>query len=380
VFVWRGDLRVAHAGSDGPPARVRDPVVVRRSAQEPKAAPRVLRHGRVFDALGYLVVGAEVVPMERPATRTDSDGVFGLELAPSTCIDVRIRADGMQPAWVRASEGSPDVLAVTLLPKAPWDRVPTPLAALPNLRGEGVVRYADGKPVAHAFVTASGGTAWARTDDIGRFALPMTTSTTTLLAHVPDAGDGRGGLFGRGLPFTSERATGVVPVPEVVATAAVGLRGIVRDARGEPVVGLPVEVAGEPLSRVVETGAGGAFRIGGLAPGRYDVRPFAFRGAVGVPQAVTLADRTVDLDLQLVRTEEVRLRVVDERGAPVPGVFVAASVGGARRGVAQADAAGRAAVPVAPTTEFEVRLPVSYAPVELRRFEPEPATLVVAMP
>jgi hypothetical protein len=380
VFVWRGELRVTPANG-APPSTSREPVVVRRAAKEPKAAPIVQRHGRVFDALGYLVVGAEVVPMERPSTRSDSDGAFTLEMTASSYVDVLVRADGQQPVWVRASEGSPDVLAVPLLPKAPWDRAPTPPPPLPTLRGEGVARNADGKPLANAFVTTLGnGAAWTRSDDIGRFTLPLAAVTTELLVHDPVIGPGRIGLFGRSAPFTSERQSGAVPLPDVVANPALGLHGIVRDARGEPVAGLPVEVRGEPLSRVIETGAGGAFRIGGLAPGRYDVRPFAFRGSLGVPHEVTLVDRAVDIDLQLVAAQEVRVRVVDEQGAPVPGVFVASSVGGTRRGVARADAAGRAAVPVADSTEFEVRRPENFAPVEVRRYEPEPATLVVARP
>jgi hypothetical protein len=143
---------------------------------------------------------------------------------------------------------------------------------------------------------------------------------------------------------------------------------------------VPIEVVGESLRRVTETAAGGAFRVGGLAPGAYDVRPFAFRGAVGQASRVTLAQASVDVDLQLRTAEEVRLRVVDERGAPVSGVFVAASVSGTRRGIAQADVDGFAAVPVGEATEFDVRTAEHYSPVAVRRFDAEPATLVVALP
>jgi hypothetical protein len=97
-----------------------------------------------------------------------------------------------------------------------------------------------------------------------------------------------------------------------------------------------------------------------------------------VQQEVALRDAATDVDLQLVAAEEVRVRVIDERGGPVPGVYVASNVGGARRGIGFGDAEGYAAVPVARATDFDVRTQ-DFAPLAVRRFE-EPATLVVALP
>lgn len=383
AFVWRGDLRVATVPAEPArrgPAGVREPSIVRSPAAPSNVSATVSRRGRVFDALGFLVVGAEVVPMERAGTRTDGDGVFQIELAAAATTDLLVRADGQQPAWLRASEGSPDVLALQLAPAAPWDALPSPPVPPSALRGEGTVRTADGRPLAGAFVTAAGTGVWARADDIGRFVIPLPTPTATLLAHEPLGGVGGTGFAGASGALVQQRTRGMVPLPDLIASPALAIRGIVRDAKGQPIVGVPVEIAGTGLRRVVETGSGGAFRVGGLAAGPCRVLPFAWRGALGVAREMTLQDTAVDVDLQLVAAEEVRLRVVDERGGPVAGVYVASNVGGARRGIAQADADGYAAVPVAEQTEFDVRASNHFTPVVVRRFDPDPATLVVAMP
>jgi hypothetical protein len=154
----------------------------------------------------------------------------------------------------------------------------------------------------------------------------------------------------------------------------------VRDSRGSPVTGVPVEVRCDGQSRVVDAGAGGIFRLGGLLPGRYQVRALAFRGAIGDVHEITLGAGIADCDLQLLAADERRLRVLDERGSPVGGVYVAASVGGHRCGIAQADANGWAAVPVAVETQFDVRTPQDFTPVLVRRFESAPAKLIVALP
>ena len=105
VFVWRGDLRIASAPTlaAGPVPFVRPaPTVVRAPAAPAAAATTIatVQKGRVFDALGFLVVGAEVVPMDRPATRTDGDGGFQVELRGAST-DLLVRADGLQSAWLR---------------------------------------------------------------------------------------------------------------------------------------------------------------------------------------------------------------------------------------------------------------------------------------
>ena len=64
----------------------------------------------------------------------------------------------------------------------------------------------------------------------------------------------------------------------------------------------------------------------------------------------------------------------------VAGAYVAAAHDGVRCGVVQADADGYAAVPWAAGATFDVRVGAAYAPAQVRRFQPEPAQLVVGMP
>ncbi len=379
VFVARGDLRIASAAERVAAERAPGPIVVKaRSAPRPAAIVR--QRGRVFDTRGFLVVGAEIVPMQGPPLRSDGDGAFTIELAPGSTIDLLVRADGMRPTWCRASDGSPEPLCVSLEPAAPWDppaKAPEPPS---TLRGEGVVRDALARPLAGAFVTADASGVWSRTDDIGRFALLLPTPATSLFVHHPDGGDNGMGSYGVVANLVAQRSSGAMPVPDVVVGPATGVRGIVRDSRGHPVAGVPVEITGEGLQRLVETGPGGAFRAGGLPPGSYRVHPGAWRGAIAAPASVDLGAEPVDLDLRLVAADEVRLRVVDERASPVAGVIVATIIGDARRGIARTDANGYAAVPLADATGFDVRTPDHHAPVVVRRFDADPATLVVAMP
>ncbi|MEO6598122.1 MAG: carboxypeptidase-like regulatory domain-containing protein [Planctomycetota bacterium] len=384
VFVLRGDLRIEAQPelaqqAAAPPAST--PVVVR--PERPARAPAVtttVRRGRVFDALGYLVVGAEVIAAERATERTDADGEFRLELPHSRFTDVCIRAKGSQPVWLQAHAVSPDPLVVQLTPGAPWDVEPSPFEPVPfPLTGEGIVRTPDGSPLMGAYVKAVGTDLWSRTDEIGRYVLPLTTSTPTLLVHCPDNGSDQRGFAMRSEPLALARASGVVPLPELVANPAGNIRGTVRDGRGTPMSGVPVRVRGEGVARLFETGVGGIFRISGLMPGRYEVQPLAFRGSIGRSREVLLDSPVADCDFHMESAEERQLRVLDEGGSPVGLVYVSTSIEGVRRGVAQADAFGWAAVPIAADMEFEVRTP-SHAPVVVRRFDAEPATLVVALP
>jgi hypothetical protein len=388
IFVLSGDLRIEGKAmsrlAGASPASVTQPLIVRpeRPSRAP-AAGAVTRTGRVFDAMGYLVVGAEVIAMDRAPERTNAEGEFRLSLPEDHSTNVLVRASGQRPVWLRANAASPDALVVQFAPAAPWDREPDaePLPQPPAapLRGEGLVRTAAGAPVAGAYVTAVGTEYWSRTDEIGRYVLPLSSATATLQVHLPDGGPEQRGLAAR-LEVALGRDQGVVPLPELVAEPAAAIRGIVRDSRGSPVTGVPVEGRCDGQSRVVDAGAGGIFRLGGLLPGRYQVRALAFRGAIGDVHEITLGAGIADCDLQLLAADERRLRVLDERGSPVGGVYVAASVGGHRCGIAQADANGWAAVPVAVETQFDVRTPQDFTPVLVRRFESAPAKLIVALP
>jgi hypothetical protein len=380
-FALRGDLRLSPPAGTAAATAPRPPVVLQNPAA-PRRAPMLPVSGRVFDALGFLVVGAEVVPVTGDRQRTDADGSFQLKAPEAGVVDLLVRAAGARPSWCRTTAISPDALIVQLLPVAPWDQAPTPLSPLPPLRGEGVVRDAAGRPLAGAHVTVRDTGLWARTDDLGRYSLPLAAASGTLSVHHADpTGAGLGHALA-GQPFVSSREQGLVPLPDLVAGPAAQLRGIVRDARGAPLEGVPVLVRGDGLRRVVETGAGGAFRVGGLWAGACTVEPMPFRGALAEPVAVEIGAAAVDLELQLRPHAEARLLVVDQAGNALGDVYVAASVAGVRRAVVRTDRDGLVSLPIAAATEFEVRTADTFAALVVQRCErdADPLRLVVARP
>jgi hypothetical protein len=99
------------------------------------------------------------------------------------------------------------------------------------------------------------------------------------------------------------------------------ITGTVADFEGVPLTGVRVEIAaagGEDLGLLpVLTDGEGAFRLGGLAEGRYDLR-----FALGQVRARTLAvpAGTADLRVQLVRPQGILLVVKTEAGKEEPGV------------------------------------------------------------
>jgi hypothetical protein len=122
------------------------------------------------------------------------------------------------------------------------------------------------------------------------------------------------------------------------------------------------------------------FRIAGLLPGRYEVRPLGFRGAIGRGKQVVVDAAFVDCEVQMQATDERQLQIFDEAGAPVPRAYVAMAFDGERCGFAQADAEGRMALRVGDEAAFEVRGADGIAELSVRRYEAERGHLVVAAP
>lgn len=386
LFALRGDLGIVlrakgQATAGNVVVRDPEPVVVRRRDAAVRL-PRAIRSGRVVDSMGYLLVGAEVVPEVGDPVRTDSEGRFTVELVAARTNDLLVRAEGRQKKWLRTTAIGPDPLAITLPPSAPWDGAPSPPPSAPHLRGEGLVHGPDGRPLANAFVNAVGSDCWGRTDDIGRYELPLPSASVTFAVFQAGGANNVGGFAARSRPFVAPRPRGIVPLPDLMAEAGHAIRGTLRDAHGAPVAGVPVEVRGGGVRRLVETGSGGAFAVEGLVSGPYVVEPFAHRGAVGKPVAVQIARESLACDLQLQTVAEAVLRVVDEAGAAAAEVWVASSLFGRRRGVAQADTAGMVRVPFSSASEFDVRAGDNYARCVVRSFDAaaDPATLVIAQP
>lgn len=416
VFVWRGDLRLdlsrgepepepalaaaaepaapsspaAIVGSAPRPVEPRSVVSVRRDPAAKAAPPHARRAGRVFDSMGFLLVGAEVSAVDGPTTRSDADGAFALDLPLERCSDLMVRAEGRRPQWARVSAMGPDPLVMLLEPAAPWDAAPVAPSPVAALCGEGTVLAPDGQPLAAAFVGAADSDCWAVSDVTGRFCLPMPTTAVRLCAQATEV-RGEDGLTGGGYAaltgvVEAPRANGRVPLASVTTAPAGSLRGTVRDPKGNPVGELPVRVVGNGLRRTVQTGPGGMFRLAGLLPGIYRIAPFASRGAVGKATEVRLDHEVVDCDLQLVAAPERQVRVADASGAPLAGAWVAVSLAGTRHGVAQTDSEGLVSLPVVARAHvrdasFEVRVGAEFTGCQVKRFDADadPMALVVAM-
>ena len=389
-FVGRGDLRVhwhgvPAAAAVGDPTQSTSqqpsaPVVVRRAgASQPKVAAASTR-ARVFDALGFLLAGASLENGDE-VLRTDAEGSCRIEFGRRSVRDMLVRAGGAELRWWRLHAVSPDIAAVQLAAAAPWDAPPTPLSPAAPRHGEGTLRSVDGKALGGAFVASAGLGEWARTDEFGRYRVALPAGPAELIVHAPGLGAELAGQALLAEPFRSERTEGLLPLPDLTAVAGHALRGTVRDSRGEPIEGVPLVVRGQHLVRVLETGVGGAFQLGGLLPGSYQIEPFACRGDVGVATTVSLAGPVQLVDLALQAASEVRVAVVDEAGAPCRELLVASVVGSLRRGVAATDVDGFVTVPVvAGHTTFEVRHGPEFAPVRVREWQPGEARLVVARP
>lgn len=382
LFAWRGDLSVGDADARNARATAKtDGAVVVRRVEVP-ALPRSKRRGLVYDSMGFLLVGADIVPADGTAEKTGADGSFSVDLLKYQTSDVLVRSEGRRSEWLRTSAISPDPLAVRLIPNAPWDVAPDTPDPAPKLRGEGFVKGLDGRPLANAFVNVLGTDCWGRTGETGRVELPLPSPQVTFVLHQAGSEGRVGGIAALSKPFVSPRTHGVVPLPDLMAELGGSIRGIVRNDHGVPVAGLPVEVRGPGGNRRVRTGAGGVFVLAGLMPADYEVEPFAHRGAIAEAISVRVDRAVVACDLHLRAVKEAGLRIVDESGALAVGAWVACNLYGLRRGVDQAGANGVVNLPIASASEFEVRMGDNFANCLIKQYDAtaEPATLVIAQP
>ena len=170
------------------------------------------------------------------------------------------------------------------------------------------------------------------------------------------------GLTGRSEPLATPVAKARTPIADLIVHPAGSLRGTVRAHDGQPLRGVPVFVTGNGMHRCVATGESGGFRIAGLAPGDYELRSSAFRGALGAVAHVLLDQPVVDCELHLPAPGEKRVQVVTEAGAPVARALVETRVAGLRCGVDRADGQGWVQVRAAdPSAAYEVRDGEDYA-------------------
>ncbi len=145
--------------------------------------------------------------------------------------------------------------------------------------------------------------------------------------------------------------------------------------------GVPIVVTGEGVSRVCESGTSGHFRIGGLLPGRYDVRPHPWSGSFGRTHELVLDRPVVDCKLTLEPLQAKKMQICREDGLPVSNAYLAVILGGTRSGVLRADGDGWVEVALAPgAVQFEVRGEDGASELAIRGFDDDQTRLVVAAP
>jgi hypothetical protein len=98
-----------------------------------------------------------------------------------------------------------------------------------------------------------------------------------------------------------------------VANATISIEGEARETR---------------WSRTIAAESDGSFDIGGIAEGSYTLTPRAPGYLIGNPAEIRIAKSDGDLELQLpvTRASEVRVKIVDPRGAPIAGATIVAEL------------------------------------------------------
>lgn len=384
VFVANGDLAV-HAGpraqqqaSASPPSPAPTRVVRAPQARSLRGT-EVLVSGRLFDVGGMPAAGVPLLHDGRVCATTDGDGGFRVATSEAF-VDLLVGGERHAPMALRASVVAPEMVCAQLAPVAPWDVAPLAPPTPSVLTGEGTVRSAEGVPVAGAYVTAVGVGVWSRTDEIGRYRLPLWDSEPVLVMQRPGADEQA--LVARSEPTKLARSRGVVPLPELIAEPGASLRGTLTDPAGEPVEGAQIVVRGEGVSRLCATGTSGRFHVSGLLHGRYVVRALGWRGAIGRSADIVVDDRAAECRLVLEAMQKRRIQVCSESGAPVGNAYVAVVVDGARSDLARADAGGWAEVgTVTGPMDFEVRGGERGAEAHaVRSYDADRSRLVVALP
>ena len=310
----------AQAG-EGP--RSQDPLTTRLEVRVRDAHGAPVRDAEVVlrrpELRGFVALDKELSVLGEVFARARSDehGACALELAHSWPVDVRAEHEGYGQA-VAASRFAGQRVELTLRPRA-------------HLFGR-VTRELDHRPVAGATlrVTRSDGSGQAEsfevvTDASGSYELFLPAGGQVVLSVLPRIEQAR-----EGVPVVF--ADGNELELDLTVVEGLTVEGQVTDARtGLPIAGALV---GESWAyrRATTTDAGGNYRFTGFgASGAYGLRARAegFAEVLDYPSVVDA--RTRRLDFALVPAHAAFGRVLDERGEPVAGAYVA----GVGRGVAR---------------------------------------------
>lgn len=149
------------------------------------------------------------------------------------------------------------------------------------------MRTAAGEPAGGAKVTVRETGACARTDESGRYVLPLPAGPFTLVSW-----DERGEVV-QSETVTPPRRQGKLPLPELRLAAGHTLRGRLRDAEGQSLVGAAIVIDNVGVSRTVRTEQGGLFVVDGLVSGELTVTVSRFVAtSVGASRRMSSATQT----------------------------------------------------------------------------------------
>jgi protocatechuate 3,4-dioxygenase beta subunit len=293
-------------------------------------APGVAVEGRVVDAQGQPVAGAEVTLGESsdhmpaflalnlessPAAVSGADGFFRIEdRAAGETVDLLARRTGYAPAGVPGVRVPPEL--------------PVRIVLTPSLAVEGRVVDQDGEPVASAMVIAfpadlmSGSMTDAQqpgnalSDTEGRFRIEG-MSPGAIEVHAMALGRQQAVL--KNLEIRpGQDLTGV----EVVLAAGAVIQGRAVSAAGEPVVGATIHLADVETFFDATSDGDGHYRLEGVPPGiRTVLADHESYGPVERQVEVRMGTNTLDLTFEQ-GSARITGRVLDQDGEPLAGARV----------------------------------------------------------
>lgn len=296
--------------------------------------------GRVVDQLGQAVAGAEIRVLggSRCAALTRTNGAFEVMVKlRDPYRRIAVAASGFSTVIERCAPTDFDAFVAQLSAPPPWQPQP-PLPLAPRraaLAGEGFVQDADKRPVAGVVVTALQTGESATSDDVGRYLIPIAAPATSFLAWHPS------GRCAAIEPVHTTQSEGMVSLGVTSLAEGGRLSGSVRLPDGAVAPAAAIVLRREGMVRRCLTDEAGAFRLGGLVAGDYDLEVLATAGALGVKHPLRVeGPGSQQTELHLVAEAPLRVRVVDQAQAPRAGAYVLATDAEARSAWAQTDAEG----------------------------------------
>ena len=339
LLLLGGKLYKHHARTSAPPAaaEARLGSAAARSPATPSESHIVItvtdRAGPVADAL----VRCAPTDGDVVVVKTASDGNAAIDLAAGSW-SIAASAEGHEPAatTLEVAAGRDDRVRLVL---APGGQTLT-----------GIVTDMTGGVIAGARIDAArlgldakagAAIAVAFSDQAGHYKLAIGAGEILVAARHPE--------YAAQTRYVDLGPDGATADFALVPGGAI--EGVVLDrVTNQPVAGAAVRARSdspalelaEANERMVKADGGGKFRFAGLRPGAYELsaREGARSSRVPVGVGVGVAEQQTNIVVMVGATAAIRGKVVDEIGAPAPGVTVSALGGDVDTGKATSDSAG----------------------------------------